>query len=148
MASKKRKKKSRRRAVRGGAHPKMSAVILELADPMLKQFGNAPDLTRNIITITIAAWNRAVLPANLQAGFEQKVLEALGPVAGGKNGREVVTSIMEFVAEQRKRYYPHLRSYIVNFDVSESEGQISLDVASTTLKTEGQDDVGEPRQAD
>ena len=37
MASKKRKKKSRRWAAGRSAQPTMSAVILELADPLLKQ---------------------------------------------------------------------------------------------------------------
>lgn len=141
MASKKRKKKSRRRVAGRGAQPKMSAVILELADPLLKRYASTPDLTQKIIAIAIAAWNKAVLPADMQEGFDRKVLESLGRAADDKEGREVVTYIMEFMAEQRRRYYPNLWKYIVSFDIGESGGQISLNVASTALTADRRDDV-------
>jgi len=72
---------------------------------------------------------------------EPKVLEALGPATDDEEGRGVVTYIMRFMAEQRKKYYPHLWNYIVSFDVDESGGQISLNVASTALTADRRDDA-------
>ena len=41
---------------------KMSAVILKLADPLLKQYGDNDNRTKAIISLTILKWNRLMLP--------------------------------------------------------------------------------------
>ena len=111
----------------------MSAVVLELAEPLLKKYGDTPRRSQSIIALTIAAWNKAVLPAEMQEGFDQKVLHALGPVGNSADGREVITYTMNLIAERRKTYYPHMRKYIVDFELGVSEGKISLHVASAEI---------------
>jgi hypothetical protein len=123
----------RRRDAKRSGEPKMSAVILELAEPLLKRYGDTPSLSHNIIALTIAAWNKAVLPADMQEGFDEKVLQALGPIDNSQDGREVIAYTMNLIAERRKQYYPHLRKYILSFDIDVSEGKTSLNVASASL---------------
>ncbi len=134
MASKKRKKKSRRRVARMSAQPKMSAVILELADPLLKHY--PPDLTAKILPLALAGWNKAVLPAEMREDIDEKVLEAFGWDTDDEEARAIVTFIMEFMAEQRRKHYPHLWNCIVDYDIQESEGRINLNVVSTPLKAD------------
>jgi hypothetical protein len=139
MSSKKNKQRhrrlaaERRRAAMSGGEPKMSAVILELAEPLLKRYGDTPSLSHNIIALTIAAWNKAVLPADMQEGFDEKVLQALGPIGNSRDGREVIAYTMNLIAERTKQYYPNLRKYIVSFDIDVLEGKTSLNVASAAL---------------
>jgi len=124
--------RKRRDAKRSG-EPKLSAVILELAEPLLKRYGDTPRTARSIIALAIAAWNKAVLPATMQEGFDEQVLHALGPIGDTKDGREVIAYTMNVIAERRKQYYPNLRKYIVSFDIDVSEGQTRLNVASAEL---------------
>jgi len=116
----------------------MSAVILELADPLLKQ--HAPDLTPKILALAMAGWNKAVLPADMREDIDRSVLEALGRDTDDEEARAVVTHIMEFMAEQRRKHYPHLWKCIVDYDIQESEGQINLNVVSTPLRADCRDD--------
>lgn len=126
----------RRRDAKRSGEPKMSAVILELAEPLLKRYSDTPRITHSIIALTIAAWNKAVLPLNMQEGFDEKVLQALGPMGDTKDGREVIAYTMNLIAERRKQYYPNLRKYIVSFDIDVSEGKTSLNVASAELPSD------------
>jgi hypothetical protein len=41
---------------------KMSAVVLQLAEPLLKQHGKTPQQAAAIIMLTIAAWNKSMFP--------------------------------------------------------------------------------------
>ncbi len=125
--------KKNKRKRKEASQPRMSAVILELAEPLLKRYGNTPKLRQNVVTLTIAAWNKAVLPLNMQEGFDEKVLQTLGPIGDSKDGREVIAYTMNLIAEQRKKLYPHLRKYIVDFEIGEVEGRVSLNVASADL---------------
>jgi len=43
---------------------KMSEVILKLADPLLKQFGDNDKRIKTIIYLTIIEWNRLMLPVD------------------------------------------------------------------------------------
>jgi hypothetical protein len=92
-----------------------------------------PGLSQNIIALTIAAWNKAVLPAEMQEGFDQKVLHALGPMSDSREGREVIAYTMNLIAGRRRKYYPHLRRYIVSFAFGPSEGMFILNVASAPI---------------
>ena len=119
-----------------GDEPKMSAVILDLAEPLLKKYGDNPKRSQSIIALTIAAWNKAVLPAAMQEDFQKSVVGAVAPPGKMAEGIEVVTYITNLIAERRRKYYPDLQKYIVNFDFDESEGEFRLNVASALIPTD------------
>ena len=68
------KNKSKRRTVpRGwgrvvvvGSEPKMSEIILELADPLIDGDVSNAKVVDLIVQVTIAAWNKAMLSADRQ----------------------------------------------------------------------------------
>jgi hypothetical protein len=111
----------------------MSAVILELAEPLLKKYGDTPARCKSIVALAIAAWNKIVLPTEMRADFQKKVLDAVVAPDKMAGGVEVIDYITSVIAERRKKYYPHLRRYIVNFDFGPSEGMFALNVASTPI---------------
>ena len=41
---------------------RMSAVILQVAEPLLKQHGKTPQRAEAIIMLTIAGWNKSMFP--------------------------------------------------------------------------------------
>ncbi|MEI8376789.1 MAG: hypothetical protein WCJ35_28575 [Planctomycetota bacterium] len=111
----------------------MSAVILKLAEPLLKKYGDTPTRCKSIVAFAIAAWNKIVLPPEMQAEFQRMVLDAVVPPDKMAEGGEVIDYIMSVIAERRKTYYPHLRKYIVSFDFCPSEGMFALNVASAEI---------------
>ena len=51
---------------------KMSAVIVQLAEPLLKQHATNAKRAETIISLTVAAWNSSMFPPNIrsqQTGF-------------------------------------------------------------------------------
>jgi hypothetical protein len=135
MGSKKRKRKQHQAKTTRDGEPRMSAVILELAEPLLKKYGNTPGRWQNIIALAIAAWNKAVLPANMQAAFDRKVLAAIARPGKDAEAAEVQVYIMDVIAKRRAERYPHLRKFIVSFDFVQSEGKFALNVASAPIPT-------------
>ena len=133
MGSKRKKKERRQAHISRGREPKMSAVILELAEPLLKRYGDTPGRCQNIIALAIAAWNKAVLPADMREGFDKKVLAAITQPGKTAEAAKVQAYIMDTIAERRAERYPHLRKYIVNFDFVQSEGNFALNIASAEL---------------
>ena len=76
--SKKRKKRTgpagRSRVVVLGSDPKMSEVILELADPLLDGDVANPKEVDFIVQLTIAAWNKAMFSSDRQAAMERDII--------------------------------------------------------------------------
>jgi len=136
-----RRKKKKNRAAsaqqshlpQNGSEPKMSAVILKLAEPLLKKYGDTPARCKSIVTFAIVAWNKMVLPTEMQAEFQKNVLDAVVAPDKMAEGGEVIDYITSVIAERRKQYYPHLRKYIVSFDFGPSEGMFALNVASAAI---------------
>jgi hypothetical protein len=86
MAKKKIKKNRRKQPLASGPilHipmpadlPKMSAVILKVAEPLLSKEGTTPQRIESIIALTIAGWNNTLFPASEQATVEKELIESL-----------------------------------------------------------------------
>jgi len=58
---------------------KMSAVILKLAEPLLKQFGDDDKRIETIVSLTIAEWNRLMLPGDEQENLQDVMIDTLSP---------------------------------------------------------------------
>ena len=50
---------------------KMSAVILKLAEPLMKQHGKTAEKAQAIIMLTIAGWNKSMFPPDKQPLIEK-----------------------------------------------------------------------------
>ena len=114
---------------------KMSEVILKLADPLLKKYGDSDKRTKTIISLTIIEWNRLMLPEAEQEKFQDQIFDRLLP----KNDEaEMVGSILyinELIAKRQMKYYPDLKRVIVDYELIVSGSDITLNVSSAPVES-------------
>ena len=135
--SKKSKKRTvpegRSRVVVFGGVPKMSEVILELADPLLDGDVANPKEVDFIVQLTIAAWNKAMFPAERQAAMERDIINTLVPPDGDAEQVGTIIQAIEIVDERRNKLFPNLRRFVVDYDLKMSEGRVALNVLSESM---------------
>jgi hypothetical protein len=107
---------------------KMSDVVLKLAEPLLKRYGNSPQRFESIIVLTIATWNKALLPADKQGSVEQELIDAVIPKDGSAEDVAAIVQAMDIIEERRKQLFPNLRKLIASYDLKFSDGRVSLNV--------------------
>ena len=140
----KKKNKSKKRTVpagRGrvfvlGGDPKMSEVILELADPLLDgDVSNAKEVDF-IVQLTIIAWNKAMFSADRQDALEREVIDTLVPPDGDAELVGAVIQALDMVEERRQKLFPNLRRVVVNYDLQVSEGRVALNIVSAPISAD------------
>ena len=141
MSKKKNKKKRRAPRRRGrvvvvGGRPKMSEVILDLADPLLDGDVANPKVVDFIVQLTIAAWNKAMLPADRQAAMEKDIIDMLVPFDGDAEQVGTILQALDIVEERRKKLFPNLRRFVVDYDLHVSEGRVALNVLSESMSAQ------------
>jgi len=109
----------------------MSAVVLKLAEPVLKKYGKDARRVETIIGLTIAAWNKALFPADRQDHIAKDIIDTLVPPDGDAEVVGATMHVMDLIKERRKTLFPNLRKLIVDYNVHVSEGKITLNVSST-----------------
>jgi len=116
-----------------GDEAKKSAVILELADPLLDEDSTDAEHVESIVLLTILTWNKAMFSADSQDGIEKEILDALVPPDGDAELLAEIIQAMDLIEERRKRLFPDLYRIVYNYDLQVSEGKIALNVASAPL---------------
>ncbi len=112
---------------------KMSAVILKLAEPLLKDFDDNDKHTKAIISLTIFEWNRLMLPEGESEKFQDEMLDTLLPPDDpGMVGS--MLHISDLIAERKKKYFPDLKNWIVDYKLIISDGDITLNISSASMK--------------
>jgi hypothetical protein len=116
-----------------GADPKMSEVILDLADPLID--GDVSDAKEVdlIVQLTIAAWNKAMLSADKQDASEKEIIDILVPRDGDAELVGTVIQALDIVEERRKKLFPNLRRFIVDYDLQVSDGRVALNIISSEV---------------
>jgi hypothetical protein len=109
---------------------RMSAVILQIAEPLIKQHGKSEDRAKSILMLCVAGWNKSVFPPDKQPIVEQELIDRFVPKGGSAEAVGVVVQIMDYVAEQRERLFPDLRRVIVDYEIEISGGDLNLNVTS------------------
>ena len=139
MSRKKNKSKKRTappgrgRVVVVGSEPKMSEIILDLADPLLDgDVSNAMEVDL-IVQVTIAAWNKAMLSADRQDAMEKEIIDILVPRDGDAELVGTVIQALDIVEERRKKLFPNLRRFIVDYDLHVSDGRVALNIISSPV---------------
>lgn len=120
--------------VESPAGVKMSEVILKLAEPLLKKFGDDDKRTKTIISLTILEWNRLMLPEDEREKFQDDMFDTLLPTADDAEMVESVLYVNELIAKRQKKYFPDLRKFIVDYELILSDGEITLNVSSAPVK--------------
>ena len=135
------KNKSKRRPIpagRGrvvvfGGEPKMSEVILDLVDPLLDGDVSNPKEVDFIIQLTIAAWNKSMSPVERQAAMEKEIIDTLVPPDGDAEQVGTILQALEIVEDRRKKLFPNLRRFVLDYDLRVSEGRVALNVVSQSM---------------
>ena len=112
---------------------RMSAVILQLAEPLLKEHAKTPQRAEAIIMLTIAGWNKSMFPPDKQPLIEKDLIDAFVPREGNAEVVGAAVQIMDLVSERRQKFFPDLRKIIVDYEASISDGRLTLNVSSAPI---------------
>ena len=114
----------------------MSEIILELADPLLD--GDVSDAKEVdfIVQLTIASWNKAMFSADRQHALEKDIIDALVPPDGDAELVGAIIQAMEIVDDRRKKLFPNLRRFVVDYDLQVSEPRVALNILSEAMSAE------------
>ena len=114
---------------------KMSEVILKLAEPLLKKYGDIDKRIKTIISLTIFEWNRLMLPDGEREKYQDKMMDSLLPP---DENAETVGSILylsDLIAERQKKYFPDIKKVIVDYELIVSDGNITLNISSAPIES-------------
>lgn len=112
---------------------KMSAVITQLAEPLLKQHGTNAQRAETIISLTVAAWNKSMFPSDKQPFIEKELIDCIIPKDGNAEDIGIAIDVMDMIAERREELFPNLRKVIVDYEVDISGGRLNLNVTSAPV---------------
>ena len=112
---------------------RMSAVIMELAEPLMKQHGKTPERAESIIMLTIAGWNKSMFPPEKQPMIEKDLINAFVPKDGSAEAVAVTMEIMDMMVERREKLFPDLHKIIVDYEVEIGGGRLTLNVTSAPV---------------
>ncbi len=79
---------------------KMSAVILQLAEPLMKQHGKTAERAEAILMLTIAGWNKSMFPPDKQPIIEKDLIDTFVPKDGSAEAVGVAVEVMDIVLEE------------------------------------------------
>ena len=111
----------------------MSAVILEVAEPFLKQHGKTPGRAKTVLMLVIAGWNKAFLPTDKRPALEKEIIDILVPEDGSAEAIGVAVQIMDAAAARRDKLFPDLRKIIVDYEVEISGDSLNLNITSAPV---------------
>ena len=120
---------------------KMSAVILQLAEPMMKQHGTTAERAEALLMLTIAGWNKSMFPPDKQPLVENDLINAFVPKDGSAEAVGVAVEVMDIIAERRQKLFPDLRKIIVDYEVEIGGGRLTLNVSSAPIPDLGQSET-------
>ncbi len=113
----------------------MSEVILKLADPMLKEYGDDDKQIKTIISLTIIEWNRIMFPKDVGEKFQDEMIDTLSPEVGEADTVGSILYISELIAERQKKYFPDLKRVIVDYELIVSDSDITLNISSAPVES-------------
>lgn len=73
----------------------MSAVILQLAEPLLERHGDTPEQAESIIRLTIAGWNKSMFPPDKQPLIVKDLIDAFVPKDGMAADMGTATDLLD-----------------------------------------------------
>ncbi len=114
---------------------KMSEVILKIAEPLLKKYGDSDERIKTIIPLTILEWNNLMLPEDEQEKFHAKTINSIIPSNGSAEDVASLIYIGDLIAERKNKYFPDINKIVVNYDLEVSGGDITLNVSSAPIET-------------
>ncbi len=112
---------------------KMSAVILKLADPLLKKYWNDDKKIEALIALVIFEWNKLMSPIEEQESIEDSILNAIVPPDGNAEDIGSLLYVSNLIAERKKQYFPQIKKFIAEYDLRVANGNITLNITSIPI---------------
>ena len=112
---------------------RMSAVILEVAEPLLKQCGKTPERAKAVIMLVVAGWTKALFLPDKQPVVEKEIIDRFVPGDRSAEAIGVAVDIMDAAAERREKLFPDLRKIIVDYEVDFFGDRLTLNVSSAPV---------------
>jgi hypothetical protein len=106
---------------------KMSDIILRFAEPLKDENGDIP---ANMIRFAILAWNASLLSKDEQEKAFRDIIKALPGNVWGL--REAGLSTISMLLERKEKYFSDNKRVIVDYDITETEKILNLNVVSTS----------------
>jgi len=122
---------------------KMSEVILKLAEPLLAKYIENDNRVKTIISLTVIEWNKIMLPDSMHDETQERVINHLVPPNGDAEQIGAILYISDLIRERKERYYPNLKCVITNYDLSVSNGNITLSVDYVPIKKQNKNGTAE-----
>ena len=113
---------------------KMSEVILKLAEPLLKKYGDIDKRIKTIISLTIIEWNRIMFPKDVGEKFQDEMIDTLSPEVGEADTIGSILYISKLIAKRQKKYFPDLKRLIIDYELIVSDGDITLNISSAPVE--------------
>lgn len=113
---------------------KMSEVILKLADPLLKEYGDNDKHIKMIIYLTILEWNRLMFPEDMREKLQDEIIDTLSPLGDRADTVGSILYFSELIAERKKIYFPNLKRLILDHELIVSGSDIALNISSALIK--------------
>jgi hypothetical protein len=117
--------------ISGELEIKMSAIILHLAEDLLKLAKTKVE-HQKAISVTCFAWNFAVMFDERER--EDKLEEFIDSQITNSQDRHDLSVIVHSIIEKRDYYYPEVNRIIVHYELLGNKGDFRLNVASTVAK--------------
>ena len=114
---------------------KMSAVILKLAEPLLKEYGDDDKRIEAIISLTIIVWNKLMFPSDVQENLYDEMIDHLVPMNGDAEDISSIVYLTDMITKRKNVYFPDLKKIIISYDLSVSKGDITLNISSAQIRT-------------
>lgn len=113
---------------------KMSAVILQIARPLITRHASSMKQVETLITLTIVGWNRAVFLSAGKLDAGEPLLEECLPEEQDSEVMNLFHEVMDFVSDQQEARYSDLRRVIVDHSVEVNGDELTVNVSSASLQ--------------
>ena len=113
---------------------KISEAIIKLSESLRKKY-NSINKTKVIISITIMAWNISLFPDEEKETVRQMLIKSL-PEEISEEGSDILLNSIDNLIREKKKLYPHVREYILTYDLSFRRGDMTLSVESAPVGKE------------
>ena len=110
---------------------KISEAILKLSEPLRQKYTDSRRI-RGIIGMTVVAWNISLFPKEEHVNIQEKALNAL-PEKLSAEDVSVFLENIEILIERKNQNYPHIREYILKYQLSFPDDTTTLAVSSTPV---------------
>ncbi len=113
---------------------KMSNVILKLVEPTIEEHCSNDKQLKSLISLAIIAWNISIYPHEEQEQLHEKIIDKFVPPDGSAEDYGALYQIVDILLSRKREYYPDLRKLILNYNLTISNGDITLDITSAPIE--------------